>query len=274
MKRFIFASCLALSLAGCQGSAPLNEGEPRVFNFSALVIEQLPMSRAALKDACTALNYYRYTGGVQTGSKMMTSADTDFGTFSDEMPWGTHDLYFIGHKSEVTDFTGGVATFDKVSDTFTHHLQLTVDGDTNTNQTFTLGRSVAKFELQATDALPDNLASVQIVITGAAMSVDVATGLGGAEVVQTKAIEVPSANLGKKDTKFASFLFLPEDVESVDIAVTALDADGEEIITLEFEEVEVQTNYITRYKGQMFGRTPKFEISVSSDFAGEKEFEF
>ena len=123
-------------------------------------------------------------------------------------------------------------------------------------------------------ALPDNLASVQIVITGAAMSVDVATGLGGAEVVQTKTIEVPSANLGKKDCKFASFLFLPEDVESVDIAVTALDADGEEIVTLEFEEVEVQTNYITRYKGQMFGRTPKFEISVSSDFAGEKEFEF
>ena len=46
MKRFIFASCLALSLAGCQTSAPLNEGEPRVFNFSALVVEQLPMSRA------------------------------------------------------------------------------------------------------------------------------------------------------------------------------------------------------------------------------------
>ena len=85
MKRFIFASCLAMSLAGCQTAAPLDEGEPRVFNFSALVVEQLPMSRGALKDACTSLNYYRYTGGVQTGSKEMTSTDKDFGSFSDEM---------------------------------------------------------------------------------------------------------------------------------------------------------------------------------------------
>ena len=274
MKKFFYAACIWLGLAGCSNHAPINEGEPRVIQFNLLTVEQLPMSRAALKDACTALDYYRYTDGVQTGSKQSTSADADFGTFSDEMPWGTHNLYFIGHKSEVTDFTNGVATFDKVSDTFTHHLTLTVDGDTQTNQTFTLGRSVAKFELQATDALPDNLASVVITITGAAKSVDVTTGLGGAEVVQTKTIEVPANNIGKKNCKFSAYLFLPDGVTSVHIEALAQDTEGNEIVTLEFEDVEVQTNYITRYKGQVFGRTPKFEISVDDSWIGEKEFEF
>ena len=274
MKRFIFASCLALGLAGCQTSAPLNEGEPRVFNFSALVVEQLPMSRAALKDACTVLNYYRYTGGVQTGSKCITSSDEGFGTFTDEIPWGTHNLYFIGHRSEVTAFTNGVATFDKVSDTFTHYLSLTVDENTNTNQIITLVRRVAKFELQTKDPLPENLASVDIEITGGSMSVDVASGIGGEASVQNKTISVPATNLGKQNCTFASYLFLPEGVTSVDIMVTAKDADGEEIVCVEFEDVEVKANVITRYKGRIFGVLAEVELVVDTDWEDEKEVEF
>ena len=79
MKRFIFASFLVLSLAGCQCSAPDVQDQKLVsICFSGLNIE-VSQSRAAFKDACTALNYYRYTGGVQTGSKRVTSTDTDFG---------------------------------------------------------------------------------------------------------------------------------------------------------------------------------------------------
>lgn len=231
-------------------------------------------SRATLADVCTALNYYRYTDGTQTGSKLMTASDDDFGTFTDYMPWGTHRLYFIGHKSEVTDFTDGVASFDKVSDTFTYSMSLTVDDETNTNQKITLIRRVSKFELVAKDELPDNLASVVIQITGGSKSVDVATGIGGETEVQTKTIAVPASNIGKSNCTFASYLFLPEGVTEVDIVVTTMDSEGNELAEYEFEDVEVKANTITRYKGAMFGLNPSFELMADDEWDDTKEWEF
>lgn len=273
MKKLIFASCLFVGLVGCQ-QATLNEAnfDPVCIRFGGFQIGI--GTRAALADACTALNYYRYTDGTQTGSREMTASDDNFGTFTDYIPWGTHQLYFIGHKSEVTDFTNGVASFDKVSDTFTYSMSLKVDDETNTNQSIVLIRRVAKFELVAKDALPGDLESVVIQITGGAMSVDVATGIGGNAVVQTKTITVPASNIGKTDCTFASYLFLPEGVTKVDVIVVAKGPDGNDLTTCEFENVEVKENTITRYKGFMFGLNPSFELMVDNEWDETKEWEF
>lgn len=273
MKKLIFASCLLMGLAGCQ-RATLDEAErePVCIRFGGFQIEV--ESRAALADACTALNYYRYTDGTQTGSKLMTASDEGFGTFTDYMPWGTHQLYFIGHKSEVTEFTDGMAKFDKVSDTFTYSMSLTVDGETNTNQSITLIRRVAKFELVAKDALPYNLASVVIRITGGTKSVNIETGIGGEAEVQTKTIAVPASNIGKPNCIFASYLFLPEGVTEVDIVVITKDNEGNELAEYEFQDVEVKANTITRYKGYMFGLNPSFELMADNEWDEENEWEF
>lgn len=273
MKKLIFASCLLMGMTGCQtATLEETEREPMCIRFGGFQIEV--ESRATLADACTALNYYRYTDGTQTGSKLMTASDDDFGTFTDYMPWGTHRLYFIGHKSEVTDFTDGVASFDKVTDTFTCSMSFTVDGETNTSQSITLIRRVAKFELAVKDALPDNLASMVIRITGGAMSVDVKTGIGTEAVVQTKTIDVPTSSIGRTDCVFASFLFLPEGVTEVDIVVTAKDSEGNEWAEYTFEDVEVKANTITRYKGSLFGLNPAFELSVDNEWDEVNEEEF
>lgn len=276
MRKLIFASCLLMGLAGCQTTTLETDVErkPVSIRFGGFDIEITTHSRATLADACTELNYYRYTDGTQTGSQLITASDDGFGTFADEMPWGTHHLYFIGHKSEVTDFADGIATFDRVSDTFTHHMTLTVDENTDTEQTITLVRRVAKFELAAKDALPDNLASVKIQITGGAMSVDVESGIGGEEVVQTKTITVPASNIGKRNCTFSSYMFLPEDVTSVTILVTTKDADGNELMEYDFGEVEVKRNTITRYSGLMFGKKPSFELSVDDEWDEVNEWEF
>lgn len=275
MKKFISASCLLIGLAGCE-SVTDNEptGEPVTIEFCAFTASTLPMSRASLANACTALDYYRYTDGTLTGSKKMTSSDDGFGTFKDAIEWGTHELYFIGHRTEVTDFTDGVATFDKVSDTFTHYLSLTVDENTSTTQAFTLDRRVAKFELMATDALPDYLASADITITGGTKSVDVKTGIGGPAVVQQKTITVPASNIGKPNCTFNSYLFLPEGVTEVDIVVVTKDADGNELVEYNFEDVEVKVNCITCYKGMMFGKNPSFSLSVDNEWEETNETEF
>ena len=276
MRKLIFASCLLMGLAGCQTTTLEADVErkPVSIRFGGFDIEVTTHSRATLADACTALNYYRYTDGTQTGSQLITASDDGFGTFTDEMPWGTHKLYFIGHKTEVTSFADGIASFDKVNDTFTYAMTLEVDEDTDTEQTITLVRRVAKFELVAKDALPDNLASVDIQITGGAMSVDVESGIGGDAVVQTKTITVPASNIGKRNCIFSSYLFLPEGVTEVDITVITKDADGEELVEYLFEDVEVKRNTITRYSGMMFGKNPSFELSVDAEWDEVNEWEF
>lgn len=264
-----------LCLAGCQPTAVDDTAhEPVCIRFGGFEIDVVRSSRASLSDACTVLDYYRYTDGVLTGSKQMKAGDDDFGSFTDTMPWGTHKLYFIGHRSEVTDFTDGIASFDKVSDTFTHCMTLTVDQDTDTGQTITLVRRVAKFELLVKDALPDNLASMDFRITGGSMSVDVETGFGGAVVEQSKTINVPASVLGSSENTFSSYIFLPEDVTEVDIAVTAKDADGNKIVECDFEDVEVKANVITRYKGMMFGLNVAFNVSVDDEWDDAVESEF
>lgn len=274
MKK-ILSSILFLGLFGCQ-QVPIDSEETRTSNisFNVIQVEQTPISRTALSEVCTGLNYYRYTNGELTNSLVQTSSDQGFGEFSDEMPWGTHELYFIGHKSEVTNFANSVATFDKVNDTFTYYLSFTVDGDTPKNQTFTLDRRVAKFELLVTDALPDWLGSVYFKITGGTKSVNVKTGVGEAAMVQEKTIQIPVKDLGGTDKKFSSFVFLPQGVDCIDVEVIAYNQEGEEQISYLFEEVEVAVNYITRYKGKLFGKDAGFELSVKDEWTDTNEHIF
>lgn len=273
--RKILASILFLGLFGCQ-QVPIDSEGTRTSNisFNVIQVEQTPISRTALSEVCTGLNYYRYTNGKLTNSLVQTSSDQGFGEFSDEMPWGTHELYFIGHKSEVTNFANSVATFDKVNDTFTHYQTFTVDGDTPKSQNFTLDRRVAKFELLVTDALPEWLGSVYFKITGGTKKINVKTGVGEAAMVQEKTIQIPAKDLGASEKKFSSFVFLPQGVDCIDVEVIAYDQEGEEQTSYLFEEVEVAVNYITRYKGKLFGKDAGFKLSVKAEWTDTNEHTF
>lgn len=253
------------------------ETEPQEWakiNFNVLQVEQTPIGRAALEDACNTLNYFRYTDGALTNSLTQLSTEEGFGSFSDEMPWGTHELYFIGHKNELTSFENDIASFDRVGDTFSHYISLIVDGETDTNQTFTLGRRVAKFELMATDAIPEDLSEVIVTATGGSTQLNVKTGKGGAVMEQQKTVVVPETALGKTEQTFALYLFLPDGVNTVDINMLFQDAEGNEIVDLIIEDVSVKTNYITRYKGRVFGADQTFSITADTEWIATEEVEF
>lgn len=71
MRKLIFASCLLMGLVGCQTTTLETDVErkPVSIRFGGFDIEVTAHIRAALADACTALNYYRYTDDTQAGSK-------------------------------------------------------------------------------------------------------------------------------------------------------------------------------------------------------------
>ena len=63
MKK-ILSSILFLGLFGCQ-QEPIDSEKTRTSNisFNVIQVEQTPISRTALSEVCTGLNYYRYTNG-------------------------------------------------------------------------------------------------------------------------------------------------------------------------------------------------------------------
>lgn len=262
-----------LSGCGANESAP-TEKEPVQIQFHVLEVEHSPMSRAALKESCNSLAYYRYTDGELTKTDTQESSDADFGVFSDYLTWGEHELCFVGHKSSSISEQGGVVSFDKVTDTFTHYLRLIVDGNVNRQQQFTLKRRVAKFELLALDAIPENVDNVRIEVAGVSDAVNLRTGEAGAAMNLTKTISVPGSLIGESGNTFSAYVFLPEGVEEVDITVTTIDANGEDQVEFFFEDVEMQVNYITRYKGNLFGTNAGFTITVDDEWEDTNEIEF
>lgn len=271
MKKSILALCVLFVLTGCQVST-LDETREKTISFR--VVQKQSMTRAALEDACSVLDYFRVTDGEVTSSLTQKSGEASFGTIADEIPYGVHKLYFIGHKSEVTGFENGVASFDKVTDTFSYAFTLEVDANTESTHPIELIRNVAKFELVAADALPDNLATVEFTLTGADKNLDVDTGLGETENTQVKTIQVPEANLGKTNCTFSAYIFLLEDESSITVDFTAKDKDGNIIVFHTFENVEMQTNFISRITGKVFGDQFGFSITASTEWAGEIDYEF
>lgn len=272
MKKTIVAVLTALAMVGCNAHLvePIQGSKEMTFH----VYEQEAMTRAALEDACSNLNYYRYVGGELVNSIAQTSADEDFGTITDRMDYGTHELCFIGHKGASVTLADGVATFDKVSDTFSYYASVVVDETSSASMAISMPRRVAKFELVAADALPTTLSTVVVTIAGAATTLDVKNGVGGAVATQTKTITVPAANIGKTDCSFGSYVFLPDGVKEVNISFVFKDDNGASIAEHDFLYVSMETNYITRYTGNVFSGDLSSRVTVQNEWSGEKEYGF
>ena len=272
MKKTIVAVLTALAMVGCRAdhSEPIQGSKSVTFH----VYEHEAMTRAALEDACSNLNYYRYVGGELANSIAQTSADEDFGTIADKMDYGTHELYFIGHKAGSVTMTDGVATFDKVNDTFSYYASVVVDEDSDPSMAISMPRRVAKFELVAADALPTTLSTVVVTITGAATALDVKSGVGASVATQTKTITVPASNIGKMNCTFGSYVFLPDGVDAVNVNYTFKDANGSTMAEHTFSDVPMATNYITRYTGNAFSDDFNGAVTAQIEWGGENDFSF
>lgn len=277
MKKILFLATLC-GLASC--SSPIDDmtaaQQSKQITFS--VSESIPMSRATLADACSRLSYFRCTDGEVVTEVHQSDTDTGFGSVTDNMKYGTHEVYFVGYNSTTpvsfeAEDEGYTYTFDKVSDTFSYYAEVTIDKASDESQTITMPRRVARFEMVATDALPANLATMDVRIEGAATALNAETGKGTAEVVQTKSITIPAANIGKTDCTFIAYAFLLDDTATLTVILTAKDADGATIQSHTLTDVEMETNYITRYTGNFFASGIGSQVSASTEWTGVKENE-
>lgn len=266
----LFLSILLIAMTGCQKT--LNEDEfleetELVFNVTGITHE--PFMRNSLDESCSVLDYYRVSEGKIENHVTQTSMDEMFGNISDKLKFGEHKLFFIGHKTNITSFDeNGIAEFDKISDTFCYYLSIVVDETTKPAQNILLNRCVGKFELVVTEALPDNLNTMDFTISGGSVKLDAKTGKGSNIEEQQKTIQIPAKNLGTTNCTFSSFLFLPEQRCEVNVTATAKDENGKIIAQRTFSNVEMELNYITRFSGKFFSDESNYKISVNPEWGG------
>lgn len=248
--------------------------------FQISPYETKPMFYASndLSSAFTYITYLNYTEEAKESEIRQTSSDENFGVISDNLSIGIHHLYFVGHKQSPIAYneTNNAVSFPKVDDTFSIYTVLNVTEDTPSIQPIKLIRRVAKFELVATDAIPSNIAALEIIASRGSESMNFRTGVGTVVSTQAKAISIPSEYIGRKNVTFNCYTFIPENGKMMSFVISAKNKEGETVYSHKFPDAPMTVNMITRYTGVFFNDKTSISssITVDSKWSGINDFEF
>ena len=275
----LYIATLLLCLSSCVNSIH-DEPEPITMHFSVgTAYEHIPMSATSrsISESCKRIDFYAYHEGTLKHELRQVNTDKDFGNIVHPIEQGKNEFIFIGYNSDnPLTFSTEIktASFEKIGDTFSYCLSMDVNENTQSNQTIQLIRRVAKFELVAKDAIPENSASMDISISGGCTAINAATGAGNNAAVQQKTITIPPGNIGKMNCTFSSYMFLPAKNGIVTVNVAMKDNAGNIIAQHTFTHVEVAVNQITRYTGVLFTNDFSTDITIDNDWENVVENEF
>lgn len=280
MKKYQYYLCMA-ALATClscekavlpESDEPGNDGTP-VFRIRVECLEQTGFeSRAVgkLEDYCSKMTFVLYD---QTGEKVVSlhqdSSEASFGSVSMNVPYGEYHLLVIGHQGEknCTVKADGGVTFDRasdVTDTFWYYGNVQFS-ESSSDLSVTLKRVVAKMELTCLDPLPSNVKKVSLKYSQATGTLDLQTGYGKTRATITKDFEITDVMTGQPQT-FAFFIFPQEDEVMLNVIFKAYDGYGTEVGGKELKDVPMRRNTITRYQGEIFGRSVGMRAMIEADW--------
>ena len=199
--------------------------------------------------------------------QVQDSGAEGYGSFSVTLPYGQYRLVFLGYggdractmeSPERVSFEGGY-----VPQTFLHTSLLTVNAQTAAQTDITLRRVVAGFRVQMEDAIPGEASSFRCRSSGGGTVLDAKTGLAASATGREYSIDIPESYRGKSGQKVTMYLFLSSSPETMDMEVSALDAQGGEIVSRKFPAVPMRVNTLTVYRGKFFAdRSYGFSLMV------------
>lgn len=224
----------------------------------------------ALGDYCSKMTFVLYD---QTGEKTVTvnqeSSEESFGRASLNVPYGHYHLLVLAHNGEknCTVKSDGGVTFDRasdVTDTFWYYgdVQFT---ETTEDISVHLDRVVAKMELTCLDPLPSNVKKVTLKYSQATGTLDLQTGYGKTKTSISKEFEITDEMLGKPQT-FAFYTFPQEDEILMTVTLKGYDSSGAEVGGKELKDVPMRRNAITKYQGEVFGRSVGMKAIIESNW--------
>lgn len=241
---------------------------------ATMSVSKEDMTRASLADESQS-DLWVYDG--TTLLTHQTSTDSDFGTPTLNLTYGTHNLrVFSTRIANATISADGILTGDSPRQTFANTLSLDVTPSTAATQTIELHRQTYQLTVMADDAWPADYGKLEVTIDPDYTSLNTQTFTGiAATSTYTRSVTPPSTWSGKTGCNVAFHGFTPSTAEyTTTVTITLYKADNQTVLQQHtVSDVPLQRNYKTTIHGALFAKEPQLSISVSSDFAGEKDVE-
>ncbi len=274
------ASCEKVAIPESDASEELN-GNLRV---SVYQIEQTPFAGStrtteAASVACTRLNFAIYDeGGSRLKQINQQTSAADFGSAAFQLDEGTYQLVVVGHSANgnptMTDPTKILfSNTTGYTDTFLCYGEVTI-GEDPVDYEVSLDRIVALCRFVITDDIPAEVKKLRFYYTGGSGAFNAVTGLGC--VASKQEVKFDATPTGSK--QFDLYTFLHDQSDNIALTVTALDANGNELYSRQFD-VPMQQNNITWLSGAFFNgsgssSTTISGVTVNTDWAGETHLTF
>lgn len=272
----IIAATLTVLMSACQQVAEemQTNNESKKLSFKVdFDVEKNAISRAALGDYIATMQVFDYKDGVLKNEITQSSEDEGFGSVTMDVDYGTHEYVFVGHNSVTCsyDHEKSELSFDKVLDTFTATQTLTVDLETEETQSVKMLRQVAGIKLVMADAIPQNAASIELTVNGYSSTLDPKTGLGTSAIEHVRKWEYATTNIGKTNTSYTLYSFLPSEEHTVDITVRVEGTDGKDIVNYTLEDIPVEKNRMTIISGYLLSMDLGTSVSVEGEWGEDIE---
>lgn len=220
-----------------------------------------------LESHATNLMFYDYVDGEKVQEKSYTSSDADYGHIDINLSKGTHRLVFVGHNSDLANFDYPNLSFDKVKDTFTHSFDLTVDSETDPEQSVILSRSIGKILITATDAIPDQATGLRVTVNTYYPSFNVASGeASGVVKEEIRTFTYTEANKGVKNSTYTIYCFANKEKYTTGMTIDLLGTDDKVLYSNSLIDVPVKRNTQTKITGALFSLVAWGSIAIQSEW--------
>lgn len=281
MKKCVFfAAMLLLAACSSDNGEELNvKSEDLGVTDAEVTLNFCPYEMSAMTRAATSisgivnhLDVWFYENGSEVAAVHQSSSDDGFGTVTVSLNrLKTYTLYAVGHKANgAATLADGIISFPE--DKVTHAMVYTTTFCPGTTASLNclMTRIVGMLRFEITDAVPDDAYTVQFALGSSFTRWNITSSIG------TNAIDrvASFSNFSRANDGSVTFsiYILPtnlSDTDQMDITVTALKQNGDEIESKSFENVPIKAGYRTTYRGQFFtteGVTGSFTVDDWSEF--------
>lgn len=218
----------------------------------------VPGEEKDLSDLCTQIEYVIYAADhpdecLKHRHFTLAAGDIDFGIVYDTLPAGNYQIAFVSHSSETARLTSQRMSFEPLTDTFYASADLTVRGGESLNQDFTLARLVGKIEFVSTDPIPSALQRFTIAIDRYPCILNLLTGEGiAADQPVSLKYTFTADDVNQTGRQHAFYTFIPSGDGTLDLRLTATDADGQSTRERVLTGIRPEANRILRYTGRLY----------------------
>lgn len=252
----LLSSCQKVVLDEEEHRTTPDQGVTVTFRIASL--EQIPFDAVAgsrgtdVSAACNRINLAFYQNNSKIKQINQESSEASYGTLKVDLLPGTYKVVLVAHNGSknATMTDPEKITFDyKVTDTFYFCDDIKVGSDSTCN--LQLSRAVAMVRFMTEDALPPAVKTMRFYYTGGSSTFDAVHGVGCVNSKQHEEFDVSPDMVGKPGT-FEIFTFPRSDSKSLKLQVTALGDDTTVLKDMTIDEVKIQRNMITQYRGNFF----------------------